>query len=322
MDKGLHIMDVVNADAGASSNNNTGHSTSSWACVFEDELGDTINDKPIGNITDDNDNNINRTRSLTIDEIINFKYNDLPDLEILYNEKRVAKYLKDHISNNKHSSINSNDIIDKLQWLMDVSEYFTKKLKLAEYKHQGLSRQKSKDFVEYSSTDSIREANNMELNSIPRSSYKFCRYNYECEFNYNSYNKGCYAQHFVHNMVYADLTVLLEYINNTINHSISEIKKSINTIYFVMNHMYDELNNSHKKKLRRNSSNDLHVDRTPSKHTKKRTGRRPAQHKKELAKFLMCRRYTDSRSIPRKVLKKCGTLKTKIIYQQQQMLHQ
>ena len=248
MDKGLHIMDVVNADAGASSNNNTGHSTSSWACVFEDELGDTINDKPIGNITDDNDNNINRTRSLTIDEIINFKYNDLPDLEILYNEKRVAKYLKDHISNNKHSSINSNDIIDKLQWLMDVSEYFTKKLKLAEYKHQGLSRQKSKDFVEYSSTDSIREANNMELNSIPRSSYKFCRYNYECEFNYNSYNKGCYAQHFVHNMVYADLTVLLEYINNTINHSISEIKKSINTIYFVMNHMYDELNNSHKKK--------------------------------------------------------------------------
>ncbi len=116
----------------------------------------------------------------------------------------------------------------------------------------------------------LAQANNQTLNYkipyvdknfrvLPRSSYKFCDYNYECEFNYGVKDRLCYAQHLVHNLVYLDMCVIRDYlklfvgslicpvehgeiksVNNISNININEINKSTNTISFVINHMANE----------------------------------------------------------------------------------
>jgi len=61
----------------------------------------------------------------------------------------------------------------------------------------------------------------------------------------------CYAQHYVFNLVYLDILDILCYISetysNNLNNSenlhlnLNEIKTSINTITYVINHMFEEL---------------------------------------------------------------------------------
>jgi hypothetical protein len=83
--------------------------------------------------------------------------------------------------------------------------------------------------------------------NISRCSYKFCSYKDSCSYNYNDKtDKLCYQDHYVHNMVSADLKVLIDYIEqkyseiNIISHN-KEILKTINTLSFVINHMENEL---------------------------------------------------------------------------------
>jgi hypothetical protein len=84
-------------------------------------------------------------------------------------------------------------------------------------------------------------------NIITRSSYKFCSYKDNCTYNYNLKDKNmCYQNHYVHNMVSADLKILIKYIVNkyTVETNIShnkDILKTINTLSFVINHMESEL---------------------------------------------------------------------------------
>ncbi len=86
------------------------------------------------------------------------------------------------------------------------------------------------------------------LDNIPRCSYKFCNFRDSCIYNYNDKkNSICYQDHYVHNMVCADINVLLEYIKlkNAENkdhffHN-KEILKSINTLCYVIGHMENEL---------------------------------------------------------------------------------
>ena len=88
---------------------------------------------------------------------------------------------------------------------------------------------------------------NKDVNIITRCSYKFCSYKYNCTYNYNSNIKNlCYQNHYVHNMVSADLKILIKYINNkyklnTIILHNKDILKTINTLSFVINHMESEL---------------------------------------------------------------------------------
>lgn len=86
-----------------------------------------------------------------------------------------------------------------------------------------------------------------QKSSITRNSYKFCEFGYGCKFNYEKKQK-CHAHHFVFNMVYLDIIDILEYIstvflnNKTITlNDMNEIKTSVNTITYVLNHMHDEL---------------------------------------------------------------------------------
>jgi hypothetical protein len=82
---------------------------------------------------------------------------------------------------------------------------------------------------------------------ISRCSYKFCSYQDSCTYNYNLKTKNlCYQDHYVHNMVSADLKILLEYIKQkyektkAVAHN-KEILKTINTLSFVIGHMELEL---------------------------------------------------------------------------------
>ena len=88
----------------------------------------------------------------------------------------------------------------------------------------------------------------VKKDKIIRSSYKFCNYKHNCTYNYDKQKKkGCYADHYPHDMIFADCDILLycldTYYKNDDEFYNKEIIKCINTISFVIKHMYEELNN-------------------------------------------------------------------------------
>ena len=201
--------------------------------MCEDEYDCNIKDRPLEGSLHEDDKKINKPKDIDINDILSIDILKFTDNEILNYEVRIADYLKKCIDTeyknlelliindkDKSNAFFKKNIIDKLKWLMNISKYFSKKLKLPDYIHK----------------------NNTMKYVIPRSSYKFCNNNYKCEYNYNSRYKGCIAKHFIHNMVYADMDVLVKYISiEQQKYDLTEIRKSIHTISFVMNHMYDEL---------------------------------------------------------------------------------
>jgi hypothetical protein len=90
------------------------------------------------------------------------------------------------------------------------------------------------------------EKKNYTDDNISRCSYKFCNFKDSCNYNYNKSKNLCYQDHYVHNMVSADLKVLMDYIeqkygsDQVVAHN-KEILKTINTLAFVINHMESEL---------------------------------------------------------------------------------
>lgn len=80
---------------------------------------------------------------------------------------------------------------------------------------------------------------------IMRCSYKFCNFKSDCDYHYKS--KKCNSDHFVHNMVSADIKNLISFFNKKTESefmSNKEVIKSINTILYVISHMEVELSNS------------------------------------------------------------------------------
>ena len=151
------------------------------------------------------------------------KISSLNCLFILEEEAYFIKILSKYIlQNNYIESTFFNRCIDIL---INTSTELMKRLGQSEIIH------KNKNFSNY----------------IPRCSYKFCSFKEECFYNYNVKTKNvCYQDHYVHNMVLADLIILKEYIekyfnNNKILIPNKEILKSINTLSFVIDHMYLEL---------------------------------------------------------------------------------
>ena len=91
----------------------------------------------------------------------------------------------------------------------------------------------------------IEKKNYSDVN-ISRCSYKFCNFKDTCNYNYNKSKNMCYQDHYVHNMVSADLKILIEYIeqkygNTKVVLHNKEILKTINTLSYVINHMENEL---------------------------------------------------------------------------------
>ncbi|ADO67387.1 hypothetical protein crov353 [Cafeteria roenbergensis virus] len=80
---------------------------------------------------------------------------------------------------------------------------------------------------------------------IMRCSYKFCNFKSDCNYHYK--HKKCNSDHFVHNMVSADLKNLIDFFNKKTGKefvSNKEVIKSINTLLYVISHMESELSNS------------------------------------------------------------------------------
>lgn len=81
--------------------------------------------------------------------------------------------------------------------------------------------------------------------NIQRCSYKFCKFKENCTYNYSHKKNVCYQDHYVHNMVICDLNQIINFIlknKDSDKLHLNDFSKSINTISFVINHMYKELN--------------------------------------------------------------------------------
>jgi hypothetical protein len=224
--------------------------THSWANLINSELADSIEGKEIMGLSSSNTNTIfglfgqtNKTTKqtaqkeplLNTDEIMNIDhniiFNELPDNKLLEYQMTVSSHLRKYFKgcNDKNEEINYDSCLLKLKWLIDVSKYFSDKLGLQCNPHKNIT---TSDF-----------------HTINRSSYKFCEYGHNCQFNYsNEGNKrGCFSQHYVHNLIYADMLSLYQYIIalqkcDDGQTNFIEIIKCINTISYVINHMFEELN--------------------------------------------------------------------------------
>ena len=162
---------------------------------------------------------------IKINEIINInnfkKYNSI---EILKMEDLIISYLNKYVVQN--NILQKKFFINMLTWLELSSNDLSNRIKLKKITHSFL---------------------NSKIPSIPRSYYKFCNFKDSCQYNYDDKKEGCYADHYVHNMVRADIEALIKYINSNSDSDIvihnKEIIKCINTVSYVIHHMYDELKN-------------------------------------------------------------------------------
>lgn len=152
--------------------------------------------------------------------------NDLENvnsLELLGEQNSIVKLLSKYILQNNY--IDFEFFLKIIKTLQKISKVLMTRINQCSIIH------KNKNYNHY----------------IPRCSYKFCSFKQECFYNYNTKTKNvCYQDHFVHNMVLADLIILEDYISsklfdNKILVPNKEILKSINTLSFVIDHMHCEL---------------------------------------------------------------------------------
>lgn len=221
----------------------------SWASIVEDELGDSIEDKlmtsGVGNTSSLFDN---KPQITDINEIMELKYNKLQDVIVLqyqsYVTSQLRKTVKTFDTRPPPDTITKETIdliVKNLKWISSISKYLSNKIGLLP-------------------TDCEKELQDVIKNTknIPRSSYKFCTHSYDCDYNYGKDANGCYSQHFVHNLINADIQLLQIHIeiNELTSLNLVEIKKCINTLSYVINHMYEELR--HIEFFNKGQSDKLH----------------------------------------------------------------
>lgn len=165
-------------------------------------------------------------KNLTLVEILNLDFTNLDFIKIHEYTASVIKYLKNNTKLLEEINENNNysNFMEKINWLINVYTHINNK-----YKYSDVIIKKE-----------------MSQDCIPRSSYKFCKYNYECKYfiKNNKFIDSCFEQHIVDNYVLADLKILRNYLETyKENLNITEMNKSINTLFFVINHIRDEIKN-------------------------------------------------------------------------------
>lgn len=159
----------------------------------------------------------------------------LLDIVNLANQDMIASYVFKYVIQNNLCSFALMD--ECLSYLANTSKYFMEKTNTTK--------------------TSTRRLNQYDSTHISRCSYKFCNHTYCCQYNYpdggkraRKPTKGCYSDHFPHAKVYQDIVSLHGYVKNLhessddeflVIRSNQEIIKCINTIAYVIKHMYDEL---------------------------------------------------------------------------------
>ena len=175
------------------------------------------------NTTELLDNKITLKKINTLLEIK--KYNNINSLELLKMQELITNYLSKYFI--KNTKLNYKFVINCISWLLEISKVLSKRVNQKIITHM---------------------KNKKNKNNISRSSYKFCTFNSQCEYNYGTKKKSCCSDHYVHTYIYADLVSLKQYIETRAItddnfESNREITKCINTIAYVIRHMYDELKN-------------------------------------------------------------------------------
>jgi hypothetical protein len=199
---------------------------------FINKLGNKIDEKnvesKINQIEKDYYNKLKEIEILCGSEDQVDKLKSGASLVILQKELDIIKLLTKYTLQNK--SLDPSFFIACLNVLLSLSETLRIRIGQKEIVH-----------------DKIIDDNKPNEFNISRCSYKFCSYQDNCSYNYNPKTKSlCYQDHYVHNMVSADLKILIEYIklkhekNSLVLHN-KEILKTINTLSFVIGHMETEL---------------------------------------------------------------------------------
>lgn len=145
-------------------------------------------------------------------------YKSRNSLQLLEDQKNIITTLNRYCL--KLNMIDFNFIINTLNYLLKISIILKDRLK-------------QKDIVL------------LAKDNIQRCSYKFCKFKENCTYNYSHRKNVCYQDHYVHNMVICDLNQIISFISKNKNNGslqLNDFSKSINTISFVINHMYKELN--------------------------------------------------------------------------------
>ena len=164
-----------------------------------------------------------KDKNIIEEDIIKDDPSNLTNLEIIEKQIMVIKNMLSIIKLQDVNILynNNNDFINNLEWLTTSSNIISKKMKLTPVQHKTVP------------------------NILSRSSYKFCTNNFKCKYNYNiKKTNGCYAHHYVHNLLYADLISVKQFlfdIKELKENTLKEIKKSLITISYVIHHMHDEL---------------------------------------------------------------------------------
>lgn len=189
-----------------------------WTDIIKEESHENL--KPIKN----NINNINDMEYVEMITIDEFTKDD--DIDLLKRAAAVSRNLKLYI-NKKYNNCDGECyefMYKSIEWVGECTKLLA-----------------DRNFQQIIFRGTGNKSNNID-NVITRNSYKFCEFNHECKFNYTNVDVRCYAQHFVYNLVHDDVVDVLKYMShNKDAMDINEIKVSINTITYVLNHMFDEL---------------------------------------------------------------------------------
>lgn len=186
-------------------------------CPLECSARDTSSD----GVTNLNDDLVN-TKETIDNDTMNVDYQKLSPLQIIEHQLKIVNYLLKLFKINRLQSVDEYE--PYLMWIMKSSEYLALSI------HQSINRNKS--------------------NSLMRSSYKFCNKKSDCQSHYgflfHKKTKCCMNDHYVHHKVVSDIVNLLDYLKkNTEQYNKiiveTELKKGLETINYVINHMYQEL---------------------------------------------------------------------------------
>lgn len=144
----------------------------------------------------------------------------MSSLELIKEEYQLVKLFSKYSLQQNNYEVNF--LLKILNLLFKISDELRKRLNQTEITHK-----------------------NRKDKPITRCSYKFCNFKSEC--NYHYFGKKCNSDHFVHNMVSADLKNLINFFKDKNDKefvSNKEVIKSINTILYVISHMESELSDS------------------------------------------------------------------------------
>ena len=161
---------------------------------------------------------------------------------------------KKYIDDNMNDSYKKNNPLEIIEFQIKITSYLLKLFKIVrlqdfcEYEPYLLWLMQSSEYLALSIKQNISKS---KSNTLMRSSYKFCNKKCDCQTHYgflfHKKTRCCINDHYVHHKIVSDIDNLIEYLKKNINTNSNkvvvetELKKGLETLNYVINHMYQEL---------------------------------------------------------------------------------